>query len=86
MCRCLISAAAPVFSGLALKDAGFTNLTGSEVNAAMLEKGTGPPGIYRDLMLVEMDNPFDFPAGIVISPPWGDRDRPCPGLNNRGCS
>lgn len=50
-------------SGFALKNAGFTNLTGSEVNAAMLEKARARPGIYRDLMLVEMDNPFDFPRG-----------------------
>lgn len=50
-------------SGMALKAAGFANVTGSEVNAAMLEKARARPGIYQDLLLVERDNPFDFPVG-----------------------
>lgn len=50
-------------SGLALKEAGFTCVTGSEVNAPMLEKARARPGIYADLMLVDIDNPFDFPRG-----------------------
>lgn len=50
-------------SGLALEAAGFTNITGSEVNAPMLEKARLRGGVYRDLMLVDVDNPFDFPRG-----------------------
>jgi predicted TPR repeat methyltransferase len=50
-------------SGLALKEAGFTCVTGSEVNAAMLEKAKARKGVYTDLMLVDKDNPFDFPRG-----------------------
>lgn len=50
-------------SGLALKSAGFTEVTGSEVNARMLEKARARDGVYRETMLVNLDNPFDFAPG-----------------------
>ena len=50
-------------SGLALKDAGFTCVTGSDMNAAMLEKARTHEGVYKDLLLVSSENPFDFAPG-----------------------
>ena len=50
-------------SGMALEAAGFTHVTGSEVNAAMLEKARARGSIYQNLMLVDVDNPFDFDVG-----------------------
>ena len=50
-------------SGLALQEQGFNNVTGSEVNAPMLEKARSRQGVYQNLMLVDVDNPFDFPTG-----------------------
>lgn len=51
-------------SGLALKAAGFTCVTGSDMNASMLEKARLHEGIYQDLMLVTAENPFDFEPGM----------------------
>ena len=50
-------------SGMALKAAGFTEVAGSEVNASMLEKAAEREGLYKELKLVDMENPFDFPPG-----------------------
>ena len=50
-------------SGMALKDAGFTSIAGSDMNASMLEKARALKGVYDDLIMVTADNPFDFEPG-----------------------
>ena len=51
-------------SGLALHQAGFTCVTGSDMNKAMLEKARLHEGVYQNLLLVTPENPFDFAPGI----------------------
>jgi len=50
-------------SGMALNVAGFTRITGSDMNTSMLEKARGREGVYRELMPVTAENPFDFEPG-----------------------
>ena len=53
-------------SGRALADAGFTNLTGSDVNAEMLAMAE-KAGIYRDSWVTDVDNPFPFSPGTYAA-------------------
>ena len=74
-------------SGMALEAAGFTHITGSEVNAAMLEKARARGSIYQNLMLVDVDNPFDFDVGTYrYIRHGGDCHGSCAGVNNRRCA
>lgn len=49
-------------SGAALTKAGFTNLTGSEVNPDML-KIAKARGVYRDVWLADPEAPYPFETG-----------------------
>ncbi|XDZ64877.1 class I SAM-dependent methyltransferase [Alphaproteobacteria bacterium LSUCC0684] len=50
-------------SGKALHAAGFTRITGSDMNPSMLEKARILDNVYQDLLLVTTENPFDFEPG-----------------------
>lgn len=50
-------------SGMALQAEGFTEVVGSEVNERMLEKAAARGGVYRETILVDVGNPFDFERG-----------------------
>lgn len=50
-------------SGLALHQLGYHNITGSDLNAAMLARAGRLSGVYQELMLAKQDNPFDFEQG-----------------------
>ena len=49
-------------SGAALRDAGFSNVSGTDVNAEMLAEAKRL-GIYRTQWLSDLDNPFPFEPG-----------------------
>jgi predicted TPR repeat methyltransferase len=53
-------------SGAALARAGFTDITGQDLNADMLAKAQGA-GIYRETRLTTVDEPFPFPAGTYAA-------------------
>lgn len=49
-------------SGAALRDAGFSDVSGTDVNAEMLAEATRL-GIYRTQWLSDLDDPFPFETG-----------------------
>ena len=49
-------------SGVALRNAGFTNIHGSEINPSMLENAK-KTNVYNSLRLGEIDTPFPDPLG-----------------------
>jgi len=50
-------------SGLALRDAGFTAIDGSDLNGEMLDKARSKKDLYRTLWQVDLDDPFPFEIG-----------------------
>lgn len=50
-------------SGEALKAAGFSTVDGSDFSQAMLDFAHTKEGVYRSLMLADMNNPLPFAAG-----------------------
>jgi len=53
-------------SGRALATAGYTNITGNDVNKAMLALAGGV-GVYRELALTDVANPFPFEPGTYAA-------------------
>lgn len=51
-------------SGLALQDAGFTAVDGTDLSAAMLDKARQHEGVYRTLYQTSLDEPFPFTRGM----------------------
>lgn len=51
-------------SGLALQDAGFTAVDGTDLSAAMLDKARQHEGVYRTLYQTSLDKPFPFARGV----------------------
>ena len=51
-------------SGMALAEAGFTQIDGSDVSPEMIEIARQLPGVYRQLTCVTLDDPFPFPDGV----------------------
>lgn len=49
-------------SGAALAEVGYTDLSGQDVNAEMLEQAR-TRDLYRDLWVTDLDDPFPFEAG-----------------------
>ena len=49
-------------SGLAMADAGFTSIDGSDLSAAMLDKAK-TKGVYRNLWQADLKQPFPFAVG-----------------------
>lgn len=49
-------------SGLAMTDAGFTTIDGSDLSAPMLEKAK-TKGVYRELWQADLKQPFPFEVG-----------------------
>ena len=50
-------------SGLALSTAGYQNIDGSDVSPEMVDKARQLDGVYRQLDVVSLDNPFPFENG-----------------------
>lgn len=50
-------------SGLALRQAGFTTIDGCDLSQGMLARAAQRDGLYRDLWLSDVSNPFPFDAG-----------------------
>ena len=50
-------------SGMALAEAGFTQIDGSDVSPEMIEIARQLPGVYRQLTCVTLDDPFPFADG-----------------------
>lgn len=53
-------------SGAAMRSAGFTNLTGTDVNAEMLAIAEAAE-IYRHTWVTDLENPFPFVAGTYAA-------------------
>lgn len=53
-------------SGTAFASAGFTNLTGTDVNAAMLAIAEAAD-VYRTTWVTDIDDPFPFPPGTYAA-------------------
>ena len=50
-------------SGLALKNAGFLSIDGTDVSATMLDKARLHKGVYKTLQLTTLRDPFPFAKG-----------------------
>lgn len=50
-------------SGLALKNAGFSRIDGTDVSATMLDKARLREGVYETLQLTTLSDPFPFAKG-----------------------
>jgi predicted TPR repeat methyltransferase len=50
-------------SGAALRAAGFSNLDGSDLSAEMLEKAKSRAGLYQNLWLTDLEDPYPFEIG-----------------------
>lgn len=50
-------------SGLALQDAGFSTVDGTDLSASMLDKARQHKAVYRTLHQTSLDDPFPFGVG-----------------------
>ena len=50
-------------SGLALREAGFTTIDGTDLSAEMLEKAKALQGVYRDLFAGDLNEPLPVQPG-----------------------
>lgn len=71
LARCAPDLSAPVLdigcgtglSGLALREAGFTTIDGTDLSAEMLEKAEALQGVYRDLFAGDLNEPLPVSPG-----------------------
>ena len=47
-------------SGMALASAGFATIDGSDISEEMVDKARNLAGVYRNLSVVSLENPFSF--------------------------
>ena len=54
-------------SGLALKEAGFTEIDGTDLSAAMLDKARRHKAVYKSLHQISLHDPFPFSKGAYAA-------------------
>ena len=57
-------------SGMALAGAGFATIDGSDISEEMVDKARNLAGVYRNLSVVSLENPFSFDNSYAALNKW----------------